>query len=94
MTIHDHPLKIVYKGHVFIQQNESDNRYYRCWERQKGWYGKRLHQLVWIEHHGPVPKGFCVHHINGDKLDNRIENLELVPHSDHIRKHKIWETQQ
>ena len=34
-----------------------------------------------------IPEGHHVHHINGDKLDNRLENLEVVDASEHHRRH-------
>lgn len=34
-----------------------------------------------------IPPGHHVHHINGDKLDNRLENLEVKSASDHSREH-------
>lgn len=45
------------------------------------------HRLVWQRHHGPIPKGFHVHHINGNRKDNSLENLELLPSSEHHRHH-------
>lgn len=35
-------------------------------------------RLVWEKHHGPLPKGCIVLHLNGNSLDDRIENLKAI----------------
>lgn len=45
------------------------------------------HRLVWELVHGPIPKGYVIHHRNRNKTDNRIENLEMLSSSDHMRLH-------
>ena len=41
-------------------------------------YGKqyRVHRVAWLLHYGSWPEG-DIDHINGDKVDNRIENLRV-----------------
>lgn len=34
---------------------------------------------TWQEHHGPIPKGWLIHSLNGEKEDIRLENLAAVP---------------
>lgn len=46
------------------------------------------HRLVMSESIGrPLRRDEDVHHKNGDRRDNRIENLELIAHSEHLRVH-------
>ncbi len=42
--------------------------------------GKRYlrHRLIWIYHHGEIPDDLIIDHIDGDTLNDRIENLRLV----------------
>jgi len=37
-----------------------------------------VHRVIWALHNGGIPDNMEVHHINSNKLDNRIENLSLV----------------
>ena len=36
------------------------------------------HRVLWESAFGPIPKGKMIDHINGDKKDNRLENLRCV----------------
>ena len=35
-----------------------------------------------------IPKGYIIHHKNKNKLDDRIENLELLSRKEHINIHR------
>ena len=46
------------------------------------------HRVAWFLYHGEWPSG-QIDHINGDGLDNRIDNLRCVSHSDNHKNRKI-----
>ena len=55
----------------YIELNNQDGR------RQ------REHRYVWEQAYGKLPNGWVIHHLNGIKNDNRLENLFALPRKTH-----------
>ena len=43
---------------------------------------------IWIMANGSIPKDMMIHHINNNKQDDRLENLQLVSREEHGKLHK------
>jgi hypothetical protein len=56
-----------------------------CWTNGKKDY---VHRAVWFRYYGPIPAGWQVHHIDGNRMNNSIDNLICMSHEDHEAVHK------
>ena len=79
------PCRYIQKGYWMLRWNVRGGtrrkpRYVHIFE----------HRYVWQQANGPIPEGYIVHHINGDKQDNRLENLSLMWRGDHVALHHEW----
>jgi len=50
----------------------------------------KLHVFVWEKANGEKPKGYQIHHIDGNKNNYNLDNLLLVTQSEHFRLHAGW----
>lgn len=68
--------------------------YYRCTHYRPGKDKFRivdtsvLHRDVWVYHNGPIPKGYVIHHIDLNKANNKVENLQMMSKQEHNRLHR------
>ena len=77
-----------FNGYKFTRGEEGT--YYRCAKLKK-----RMHTYVWEYYNGKIPKGCEIHHIDGDKSNNDISNLQLVTTEEHHKIHnKLLTTEQ
>ncbi len=69
----------------------TSNGYIRIYDpahpmaQRQGWVLEQ--RKVWHSAYGPIPTGCVIHHKNGDKADNRLENLEMLSRAEHALRH-------
>ena len=78
---------VVGKAQSEVRNGEAwlnENGYVKVW-----FYGAEVyvHRLVDALTHGPLPKGWDVHHKDEDKLNNHWDNLQRMPHLKHMALH-------
>lgn len=79
-----------FQGLLFYRK--TGKRYFVRWANERP-YAERhrvaLHRAVWEAHNGPIPRGrkWHVHHLDGDRTNNAISNLELVTAKEHAAHH-------
>ena len=45
-----------------------------------------VHTFVWRDFNGPIPKGFEVDHVDNNRLNFRLDNLQLLSKSENNQK--------
>lgn len=85
--------RMEWNGRKYRRYPDSERRSDRLyWHRSKQGGGiAYLHRDVWEHHNGPIPDGYHVHHVDGNTLNNDIENLECVTPKQHIGERHKWD---
>lgn len=68
----------VYQGNRRKQMLTSGRVKYRCVQLSQGWHNrvtKYVHTMVCETFYGPRPSGMEVRHLDGDSLNNHVDNL-------------------
>ena len=65
----------------------DNHGYYQITSAKYGKNGERLHRVIFEDFYGEIPKGYVIHHKDGDKLNNCIMNLQLLSDSEHKSLH-------
>ena len=66
--------------------------YYYITSTKEGYNSKLLHRLIFEEFYGVIPKGYVIHHIDGNKTNNCIMNLKMMKHGEHTAFHGYGNT--
>lgn len=62
-------------GYLVVISSKEGNRF------------KTVHRLMWEKYNDQIPEGYHIHHIDGNRLNNNINNLKLVSNSEHSSLH-------
>lgn len=80
-------IAVVFNGATYIRNPKSRYYFKHTTKNAERKGAKQLHRAVWEFFNGPIPKGYHVHHIDGNVDNNDITNLECLPASEHLSRH-------
>ena len=46
-----------------------------------------VHRVEWEKYNGVIPDGYIIHHRDGNKMNWKIDNLQMLSRCEHIKKH-------
>jgi hypothetical protein len=85
-----------FETHHNWKGSSSDHKGYLTVVKPIWWTGrqkKRIfeHHLVYAKAHGMsyIPKGFAIHHKDGNKINNIPSNLQMLKHARHTAIHQL-----
>ena len=73
---------------VFGNAKINKQGYYIITSRKEGNNGKLLHRLIWEKWYGELDPYIHIHHLNENKRDNCLWNLEPIIKPKHHKLHK------
>lgn len=69
---------------IYVALSNNGKGYGRIQWKGKKWYP---HRLMWVLIHGPIPKGYDIHHTCGNKKCCNINHMVLMKHHHHSQLH-------
>lgn len=66
----------------------NKNGYFAITSRKEGFHGQLLHRLIWSDHYGEIKSDLEIHHIDLNKRNNNLNNLQLLSKTDHSIVHR------
>ena len=64
--------------------NQLQTRYRKTTINSKTY---QAHRAIWSKIHGPIPVDYVVHHKDGNRLNNSLDNLVAMPPNEHKYLH-------
>lgn len=71
-------------GMKFLKENSG---YYLSTKIYKNNRRIRLHRYIWEQYNGEIPNNYEIHHIDHNKDNNDISNLEMLTKEEHKKRH-------
>lgn len=76
------------ESHIIYRDDRynQSNGYYKCLRNLKKNMPANLHRAVWLNHFGSIPEKHHIHHLDGNRGNNHVENLQCLPAHLHLSR--------